>query len=88
MRVAALDMTNGSQECPSALIERQFAPNLRTCSRPEEEAGSLLFKHHNLLKSVWERHCLAISMEHLMLFLATITCALDGNYLFGLFILS
>ena len=39
MRVAGLDMTNSSHQCPSDLMERNDSPNIRTCVRNREPAG-------------------------------------------------
>ena len=39
MRVAFLDMTNSSHQCPSGLMERNDSPNIRTCVRNEASAG-------------------------------------------------
>ena len=40
MRVAGLDMTNSSHQCPSRLMERNDdSPNIRTCVRNEISAG-------------------------------------------------
>ena len=39
MRVARLDMTNSSHQCPSRLMERNDSPNIRTCVRNEISAG-------------------------------------------------
>ena len=38
MRVAHLNMSNSSEQCPSGLTQRHF-DNLRTCVRPEELGG-------------------------------------------------
>ena len=38
-RVAFLDMTNSSHQCPSGLMERNDSPNIRTCVRNEVSAG-------------------------------------------------
>ena len=38
-RVAELDMTNSSHQCPSGLMERNDSPNIRTCVRNEESGG-------------------------------------------------
>ena len=39
MRVAELDMTNSSHQCPSGLMERSISVNIRTCVRNEATAG-------------------------------------------------
>ena len=39
MRVAELDMTNSSHQCPSGLMERNDSANIRTCVRDREPAG-------------------------------------------------
>ena len=39
MRVAELDMTNTSHQCPSGLMERNDSPNIRTCVRNETSGG-------------------------------------------------
>ena len=39
MRVAELDMTNSSHQCPSGLIERIYPSGKRTCVRTETTAG-------------------------------------------------
>ena len=39
MRVAELDMTNSSHQCPCSLMERNDSPNIRTCVRNEFLGG-------------------------------------------------
>ena len=39
MRVAFLDMTNSSRQCPSGLMERNDSSNIRTCVRNEASGG-------------------------------------------------
>ena len=39
MRVAELDMTNSSHQCPSGLMEHNDSPNIRTCVRNETSGG-------------------------------------------------
>ena len=39
MRVADLDMTNSSHQCPSGFMERNDSPNIRTCVRNEASGG-------------------------------------------------
>ena len=39
MRVAELDMTNSSHQCPSGLMERIYSSNIRTCVRNEASGG-------------------------------------------------
>ena len=39
MRVAFLDMTNSSHQCPSGFMERNDSPNMRTCVRNEVSGG-------------------------------------------------
>ena len=39
MRVAFLDMTNSSHQCPSGLMGRIDSPNIRTCVRNEASGG-------------------------------------------------
>ena len=39
MRVAFLNMTNSSHQCPSGLMERNDSPNIRTCVRNEASGG-------------------------------------------------
>ena len=90
MRVAALDMTNRSQECPSALIERQFTSNynLRTCSRPEEEGGcnSLHFSSNTITYSKMCGSVIAYQYGALDAFRGYHNrggIPLDGNYVSG-----
>ncbi len=49
MRVAELDMTNNSHQCPSGLIEYNHT-NTRTCARDSESRGcsSVLLSTYNL----------------------------------------
>ena len=68
LRVADLDMTDNSQQCPSGFMERNDSPNIRTCVRNEASAGcsSIELSTANIqYTSVCEesRH---ISLLHLM----------------------
>ena len=65
MRVAGLDMTNSSHQCPSGLMERSISINIRTCVRNETSDLYILF-HMELNISMYVDVLSATNMVKLM----------------------